>query len=146
MAIRASKQHQVRDVTEGLALGVLAQGVTAVISGPAIKFAFDYAWRNWLQSRHFPSIAGTFPSREFSVGLSKSERRRGFAYAEWATEGRWWVPQQRPMCADWPLEECLEAFVEGDGSADGRVSIEDWKQLGALFVSHLKPHEIQHAD
>lgn len=67
--MRASEQHQVRDASEGLALGVLAQGVTAVINGPAIEFAIDHAWLNWPQAGHFPSIGGAFPSREIRIGL-----------------------------------------------------------------------------
>jgi hypothetical protein len=139
VAVNATKDQQVKHVVEGLVLGVLAQGVEAVTSNKqAFTFAFNDAWRSWSRVRHFPSISAPFPGDLFWLGVHKSEGRRA-ATAAWDS-GRWSVPHLLAPYADWTIDECLELH------ADDRASADDWKFLGALYVSYFKPDEIRRVE
>lgn len=53
----ASKEQQVREVVEGMGLGLMALGMTRVSSWKLdLEFAFSYAWRRWEHSDEYPSI------------------------------------------------------------------------------------------
>jgi hypothetical protein len=136
----SQKDQQVKTVTEGLAVGVLAQGVEAVTSRrQTFQFAFDAAWRDWAPAGRFPSIAGTFPSDHIVVGLARSEGRR-FTTTAWRHSGPWYEPVRCEGYETWTVEDCLEHI------SDGQVtSAEHWTQLGALFVAHLKEDEVRRA-
>lgn len=130
----ATKDQQVKHVVEGMALGVLAQGVTAVTSAKMqFEFAFNHAWRTWTRASHFPSITGHDPGNQFWIGVGKSERRNGVR-AAWE-RGQWSEPYI--LLEGWSVDDCLEVL------ADGRASVDDWKQLGRLYVSRFEPGEIR---
>ena len=129
-----TKDQQIKHIVVGMALGVLAQGVSAVTSNKmALEFAFNHAWRNWSQSRYFPSIAGHDLGNLFWIGVAKSERRRG-ACAAWGT-GRW----SEPYIAyhGRTVDECLDLH------ADERATAADWVELGRLYVSDFKLEEVR---
>lgn len=132
----ATKDQQVKHVVEGLALGVLANGVEAVTSAKLeLEFAFNHAWHGWSRAGEFPSIAGPGPGNLFWIGLAKSEGRRGIS-AAWRS-GRWAEPYI--VYEDWTVEECLDLH------ADDRASAASWVQLGALFVSDFNPEHVRRA-
>lgn len=131
--MRQTKDQQVKHVVEGMALGVLAQGVTAVTSSKmALEFAFNFAWRRWSLASEFPSIAGNDPGNLFWIGMGKSEGRRG-ACAAW-NEDEWAVPYIRH---EWAVDEAL------DHHASREVAAEDWMELGRLFVENLDENEVR---
>ncbi len=129
-----TKDQQVKAVVIGMALGVLAQGVDAVTSDKmSLEFAFNRAWRNWAQARHFPSIKGHDPGNLFWIGLDKSERRSG-ACAAWE-RGRWCAPYI--TYDDWTVEEALDLH------ADANVTALDWIELGRLVVEYFEPEKLR---
>lgn len=129
-----TKDQQVKDVVIGVALGVLAQGVEAVTSDKmALEFAFNHAWKNWPSARHFPSIKGHDPGNLFWIGVGKSERRQG-ACAAWE-RSLWSAPYI--IYDDWTVEDALDLHADGD------VSVEDWVELGRLFVEDFKPEQVR---
>ncbi|MFJ2543034.1 hypothetical protein [Microbacterium sp. NPDC087589] len=131
--MRQTKDQQIKDVVVGVAIGVLAQGVTAVTSSKlTLEFAFNHAWRSWPQAYRFPSIGGHDPGNMFWIGMGKSEGRQ-VACAAWSEE-RWAVPYIR--YDGWSVEDALEHH------ASPEVSAEDWEELGRLFVSQLSEHEM----
>ncbi|WP_433530447.1 hypothetical protein ACQPYA_30580 [Micromonospora sp. CA-263727] len=131
-----TKDQQVKHVVEGMALGVLAQGVEAVSSAKQnLELAFNHAWSRWAPATRFPSIAGprTDPGNLFWIGLNRSEGRQG-TRAAWRS-GRWCEPYV--TYEDWTVDECLEFH------ADERASVQDWQDLGRLFVSRFGPEEVR---
>jgi hypothetical protein len=130
----ATKDQQVKHVVEGLALGVLAQGVEAVSSAKMeFEFAFDHAWRRWGKASRFPSIGGNDPGNLFWLGVGKSEGRRA-ARAAW-NYGRWAEPYL--ILDGWTVDECLELH------ADERASVEDWQEFSRLYVARFKPEQVR---
>jgi hypothetical protein len=83
--IVASKDQQVREVVEGMALGLVALGVTRVTSSKIrLEFAFSHAWRRWSHANEYPSIGrAPKPDNVFWIGVTKSERRNGATVVWW---------------------------------------------------------------
>ncbi|GAA2895474.1 hypothetical protein [Microbacterium esteraromaticum] len=132
--MRQTKDQQIKAVVVGVALGVLAQGVTAVTSGKmALEFAFNHAWRRWRLASEFPSIAGHDPGNLFWIGMGKSEGRQ-VACAAWGDED-WAVPYVR--YEGWSVSEAL------DHHASREVTAEDWVELGRLFVEYFDEDEVR---
>ena len=132
--MRQTKDHQIKEVVVGVALGVLAQGVTAVTSGKmALEFAFNRAWRRWNLASEFPSIGGHDPGNLFWIGMGKSEGRQ-LACAAWNDED-WAVPYIR--YEEWSVDEAL------DHHASKEVAAEDWVELGRLFVEYFDEREVR---
>lgn len=129
-----TKDHQIKEVVIGMALGVLAQGVEAVTSSKmTLEFAFNHAWRKWPKASQFPSIRGNDPGNLFWIGIGKSERRVG-ACAAWE-RGRWSAPYI--MYDNWTVEEALNLHASVGTSA------EDWIELGRLFVEYFRPEDVR---
>lgn len=133
---RQTKDQQIKHVVEGMALGVLAQGVEAVTSQKmALEFAFSRAWRAWSRAGEFPSIAGHDPGNLFWIGVGKSERRVGVC-AAW-DRAQWAEPYL--LVEGWTVDEALGLH------ADGRAGEADWIELGRLFVSDFKPEQVRYS-
>ncbi len=134
MVARVSKDEQLRHVVEGVALGVLAQGVSA-ISSQKLEFelGFERAWHSWSRATYFPSITGNEVGQLFWIGVGKSERRRGVR-AAWR-RGQWCEPYI--TLDDWTVEECLGIH------ADERATADDWVGLGRSYVTTFKPERIR---
>jgi len=129
-----SKDAQVKHVVIGLAAAVLELGAVAVTSDKmSLEFAFQRAWHDWPNARHFPSLRGHKVGNFFWIGVGKSRRRQG-ATAAWRQE-RWTEPYL--SYSDGPAIETLELI------ADERASVDDWMLLGRLFLSALKPAEVR---
>jgi hypothetical protein len=84
----ASREQQVREVVEGIGLGLVALGVTRVSAGKLdLEFAFSHAWRNWPHADEDPSIGRSpKPDNVFWIGITKSERRNA-ATIVWRRDG-----------------------------------------------------------
>jgi len=84
----ATKDQQVREVVEGLGLGLVSLGVTRVSSWKLdLEFAFSHAWRRWDHANEYPSIGrAPKPDNVFWIGVTKSERRN-VAAVVWQTAG-----------------------------------------------------------
>ncbi|MCQ6271024.1 hypothetical protein M8J71_11070 [Pseudarthrobacter sp. R1] len=127
---RQTKDQQVKQVVEGLALGVLARGVVRLPGGKVdLELAFNRAWRSWSRSGSFPTIRGISAGNQIWLGMGKSERRTGVR-AGWANHSE---PYLLEGFDQWGAEECLDLF------ADDLASAQDWVTLGDLFVEALKP-------
>lgn len=130
----ATKDQQIKHVVEGVALGVLAQGVEAVTSAKlTLELGFAQAWRGWSRAGRFPSVGRGDAGNLFWIGLAKSERRQSVR-AGWST-GRWAEPYV--LYDGWTVDECLDLH------ADERASVEDWEELGRLYVATFKPEQIR---
>jgi hypothetical protein len=71
-----TKVQQVREVVDGMGLGLIALGADRVSSSKLdLEFAFSHAWR-WSRANDYPSIGRAHkPDNEFWIGVGKSERR-----------------------------------------------------------------------
>ena len=132
---RQTRDQQVRTVTEGLALGTLALGVTAVSSAKlTLEFAISHALRHWSVASAFPSLAGVQAANYVWIGIRKSERRRT-ARAAWR-DGRWLEPYV--LMDGWSVADCLDLLADLES-----VSVEAWLELARLFVDHLGKENVQ---
>lgn len=132
----ATKDQQVKHVVEGVALGVLAQGVEAVTSAKgSFELNFNGAWRRWSRADQFPSLNDR-PGEQFWIGVGKSQGRRG-ATAAWDRH-QWAAPFLLGGYRDWSVDECLDLH------ADERASPAQWKELGQLYVAQFRPEEIRY--
>jgi hypothetical protein len=132
----ATKDQQIKHVVEGVALGVLAQSVEAVTSAKlALELGFAEAWRDWSRAGQYPSLGRRDAGNLFWIGVAKSERRQSVS-AAWSM-GRWAQPYV--LYDGWTVDECLDLH------ADERASVDDWKELGSLYVATFKPEQIRYA-
>ena len=128
-----TKDQQVKAVVVGVALGVLAHGVSSVTSNKmTFEFAFDSAWRSWSGARNYPSFRGHDPGNLFWLGVQRSGGRRG-TYAYWDCER---VSSPMLVNEHWSVQESLELH------ADDETSARAWTDLGALFLQGFKPNEM----
>lgn len=132
--MKLTKDQQIKSVVVGVALGVLSQDVKAVTSNkPLLEFAFNHAWRKWPGAPNFPSFSGHDPGNLFWIGLSKSSRRSGVC-AAWAIDG-WSFPYI--TFEGWSIDLALEHHADGD------VTVDDWVELGRLFVEYFDSDHLQ---
>lgn len=132
---RQTKDQQVKQVVEGLALAVLAQGVERLTGGKMdVEFAFTKAWRSWSRSAEFPAINGIGSGNQIWLGMGKSGGRVGVR-AAWADHS---VPYLLDGFHHWSIEECLDLI------ADARASAVHWAELGQLFIAALKPERVHY--
>lgn len=129
----SSKDQQTKRVVAGVALGVLARGVSSVTSNKmTFEFAFNRAWRSWSGARDYPNIRGHDPGNLFWLGVQRSARRKG-VYAYWDCDR-----MSYPMLVHegWSVDESLELH------ADDMTSVRSWVDLGELFLQGFKLDEI----
>src|SRR4051812_33416768 len=132
---RQTRDQQVRTFVEGLALGTLALGVTAVSSAKIeLEFAINHALRLWSCASQFPSLSGIQAGNYVWIGIRKSERRRG-ARACWR-DGKWLTPYI--VMDGWSADDCLQLLAELEP-----VPVEGWLELGRLFIDHLGDARVQ---
>ncbi len=129
-----TKDQQIKDATQGLALGLLAMEVKSVPSGrQALSFAFNRAWRNWSKNSQYPSLTkATFPGDLFLRGATKSSGRRA-ALAAWNLGRR---AEPYLLAPQLDVKESLEI------SCDGPISPDDWIELARLFVNAFDSDEV----
>lgn len=122
-------------VSQGLAAGCLALGVTAVTSNKlSLEFAFQRAWREWSGSHGFRFIHTGLERNDITGLLHRSERRRGPILAAWATVGPTWEPYLR---GTYDLDDAADLLPKFESS----ISWEQWLELAGLFVAALQPDE-----
>lgn len=132
---KLTRDHQVRTVVEGLALGTLALGVEAVTAGKMdLEFAIDHALRHWSYADAFPSLSGNLGPNYVWLGIRKSERRRQ-AYAAWQ-DGQWLQPYI--TIEDWSVEDCTNVLGK-----QGPVPHDGWLELGRLFLDELGEEKVR---
>ncbi len=130
----ATADQQLKHVTDGLALGVLAAKVGAVRGGKIpIEFGFAQAWRSWDRASSFPSIGKQLAQNVIWRGMRKSGGRRG-TFAAWHMH-QWVEPYL--LYEDSSIEDCLDIHQ------DDRASSGDWVRLGGLFIATFKPDELR---
>ncbi|MEO8136172.1 MAG: hypothetical protein ABI831_19625 [Betaproteobacteria bacterium] len=129
-----TKAKQETAVGQGLAVGCLALGVTAVTSKKmSVEMAFIRAWRDWPQARHFPTIRADLERNDILPIIHDSPRRRGGYIAEWAV-GRTLEPLLR---GDWDVDE---AGAQLEIASD--VPLEGWIELARAFTDDLDQNEL----
>ncbi len=112
----ATKDQQVREVVEGLGLGLVSLGAPRVTSSKIqLEFAFSHAWRRWDHADDYPSIGrAPKPDNVFWIGVTKSERR-SMAAVVWHRAGSeyeigfrqegWTAEEIADLIGDRPLSE-----------------------------------------
>ena len=124
-----TRDQQVKQVCEGLALGVLALGIGSVAASKLdVEFALSHCMRNWSFAERFPSVSGHHGSSHLWIGLRRSERRRQ-PLAAWS-DGQWLTPYVTRQ--GWSVRDCTEVLAERAG-----IPHPGWVELGILFVEHL---------
>jgi hypothetical protein len=87
-----SKARQETTIGQGLALGVLAEGATAVTANKmSVDFAFSHAWRDWQHARRFPVVRASPVRNDILRIMRSSPRRQGPIVAAWDCE-QWLRP------------------------------------------------------
>lgn len=132
-----TKEQQTKVVVEGMALGVLAQGVEEVTADTSIfNRAFDHAWRKWDCADQYPSIGRHVPLPGDLIGnaVARSSRWHN-SYATWEC-AQW----NRPSLSDdyFSVEEMLDDFVRMYKA----TTAQDWLELGRLFLEYFKPEQV----
>lgn len=125
------------DIGQGLAVGCLVLGVTAVTSGKqALEFAFRRAWRDWPHAREFRFVHADIARNDIVLILRKSARRRGAYLGAWELE-RW----ARPYLAEGTtLAAAEELLPEWTG-----VPWSSWLELAEAFTAEFKGDEMHRA-
>ena len=130
---RLSDAIQESYVEQGLALGVLADGVDALPSGKLdFEFALSHAWGRFPHAPTFPRILSRFAADAYYSIPLRSERRRGPLLAAWSkSQSGWLVPYV--WNEGWDVEE--SGHMLGDWSG---VPWSAWQDLGARLVSYYR--------
>lgn len=137
MAVQLTKAQQETAVGEGLAVGCLALGITAVTSNKmAVEFAFIRAWREWAWALLFPVVHASHGRNDLLRILCASPRRRGAFVAEWSSEGTW-VPLLR---GGLNVDEAGDLLQGSTG-----VPPIGWTDLAQAFVDDLGTNEVHGA-
>lgn len=121
-----SKGQQVREVVDGMGLGLITLGANRVSSSkPDLEFAFSHAWRRWSRANDYPSIGRAHkPDIEFWIGVGKSERRLS-GDVTWTQVG-----------AEYELAIAYAALGPEDINIGDRP-LEQWVALATPFLEHL---------
>lgn len=123
----ATKDQQVREVVDGMGLGLVALGVTRVTSSKLpLDFAFIDAWHRWEYAGSYPSIGGLKPESEFRIGLLKSADRR-WPVVRWVQAGK----EYQIDIGSRTVDEAADAL--------GRP-LDDWISLAEPFIARLNQH------
>lgn len=127
MANGPTRVAQETELGEGLAVGCLVRGVSAIGSDDhALEGAFSPAWTSWPWAARYPWVG---PSR-LGEALRKSARRRGPRLAQWVRSGGLHVPQLRDD--EWDLASACARIEENTV-----VPARRWCELAAAFVDGL---------
>jgi hypothetical protein len=125
------------DVGQGLAVGCLALGVTAVTSGSqALEFAFGRAWRGWPRARDFRFVHADIARNDIVLILRRSARRRPPLLAAWELK-RWATPY---LFEGTTLADAEELLPEWTG-----VPWSSWLELAEAFTAEFKDDEMRRA-
>lgn len=139
---RMTRDNQVKEVVQGLALGVLYAGVDEVPTSKLdLEFALGPAFRGWVGARMYPGLSDFIRGPNYIyLGFRKSARRNGVIHAAWEDTRGVWVPYQ--TMPHFTLEESLEMFA----SFAVVTSVDAWTRVGAAFVDTLESNAARRAD
>jgi hypothetical protein len=116
-------------VGEGLALGCLSLGISAVTANKmSVESAFGRAWRSWPQAYLFRAVHASIARNDLLRIVARSTRRRGVVIASWDV-GRVLEP-----ILEWgdTVEEAGELLAENSG-----LPFSEWIALAKAFTDHL---------
>jgi len=129
-----TKVDQETAVGQGLAVGCLALGVTAVTSKKmSVEFAFIRAWRDWTWAPRFPRIRADLERNDILRIIHASPRRRGGYIAEWSV-GRDLEPLLR---GDRDVDEAGTQLEIASG-----VPLSGWVELARTFTNDFNKAEL----
>ncbi|WP_141788047.1 hypothetical protein [Oryzihumus leptocrescens] len=126
----ATRDQQVGEVIEGLALGLAMLGFSEVPRSKLdFEFAISHAWRRWDHADAYPSIGrAPKPDNLLWIGLTKSAGRRpasfrfdrGDPFSDYriVTPSWWSADEAEPVVGDRPNESwraLASLFAEWDG-------------------------------
>ncbi len=132
---RRTTAQQETMLGQGLAVGCLSLGVTAVTSDKAVvEESFTRTWEHWPLASIFPSIQFTEDSQNLVGILAGSAGRRRHDMAHWSCEGDL-HPQLGPQ---WSLEEAGDVLDRVTG-----VPHSAWTELADAFVHRLGSERIR---
>ena len=121
-------------VSQGLALGVLADGVERL---PAGKFDFEFAlssaWRRFDHAARFPRVGNKVAADPYYAILYRSAGRRGPLMAAWDVSGPGLVPYV--WNNGWSIEESGEMLAGWT-----EVPWFAWQQLGHDLLAYYREH------
>lgn len=122
----ATKDQQVREIVDGMGLGLVALGVAKVPSSKiSLELAFSHAWRRWSHAGDYPSIGrAAKPDNLFWLGIGRSSGRQ------------WSVIRWRLGDGGYALD--LGSRTLGEAVEDlGDRPLSDWRSLAEPFLSRL---------
>lgn len=127
MASDLTRVRQQTEVGEGLAVGCLITGVTALGEAASLDEALVHALGSWPWATRYPALRRTPRLGEV---LRQSSGRRGATVAQWVASQGLFVPQLRDD--DWDLTGAAARLEEVTS-----VPARRWVELAATFVSGL---------
>ncbi|WP_458682461.1 hypothetical protein [Prescottella equi] len=124
-------------VSEALAVGTLAAGITAVTATTmSLETAFRRAWRDWEGRRDYRLIHADLSRNDIRPILFDSERSTIHRVASWSTsEPGWLRPQLTPS---WDLTEAIEHLDENANTPWG-----SWNELTNAFLDYFNDDELR---
>jgi hypothetical protein len=128
-----TKPAQESYVTAGLALALIARGVTTIEKDKVrFELACEGAWRHWSHASTFPAIARrTGPDAYYQVVDDHSRRLRYLPVAAFYDgDNGHRVAIRR---SDDTLDDCIEELVSDSG-----VPWDDWQTLADDFISRYE--------
>src|SRR5687768_2115784 len=118
-------------VSQGLALGVLANEVAHVVAGKVeFDLAFSRAWRSFPHRTEFPAVANPNRADPYYALLFLGQRRNGLLLAGWSRIDQVWKPYV--WNHGWSVEESGETLARWT-----QVRWGDWQDLGREFLVDL---------
>ncbi|MBF0686965.1 MAG: hypothetical protein IR158_04255 [Cellulomonas sp.] len=131
-----TRVNQLTNLGQGLAVGCLALGVTAITrTKMTIEFAFGHAWRPWLYSRRFPQVRADRRNDIYFEIIGRSERRQGATIAAWDLHGE--VGVEPYLKGAWTLDDAQDLMPTYTG-----VPWSGWLDLAERFVGDLGDDQV----
>lgn len=123
-----SKQQQVNEVVDGLALGMVSVGTTRVASAKdELDLALGHAWSQWEHASEYPAIERVQrPGNELWSGITKSKQRTNVAVV--------WKEGDGNFVVDVALHD---ATPEEAARFVSDRPLKEWETLAALFLDQL---------
>lgn len=131
MPQKLTEANQLNIVGDGLAIGCLDHGVTAITANrQALDHAFRKAWRDFpLAASLFPSIKASLARCDIHKILSGSQRRKQSS-VDWLQNGAWWEPSLRGLYDT--IDEVAEEITDLHG-----IDRSQWTRLAKPFIDTL---------
>ncbi|MFC5061166.1 hypothetical protein [Actinomycetospora atypica] len=135
MASGATTTRQRGEMGEGLAVGCLVVGVTALAPTAPLDPALEHALDGWPWAARYPVVRRT---PQLVDTFARSPGRRGLRIAQWVRSRGLVVPQLRDD--EWDLTAACARLEEGTG-----VPARRWIDLTRAFLDGLAPDAVWRA-